>query len=285
MHAVSVSLTANAARDGADVRHLMRIQGWELAVMAGHDGPELWVRDLDLGERLGYSRPHKVRELIARLLADRKLSDSEVFTTAGQTSERGGRPGTEYWLSEAAALKVIAKSETAIADAILDEVIRVYMLARRGLLPSQTGIPAELMALVTQLAEGQRQIVETQRAQGEVLASLTQRLSALESGGGVIGRAQRSAISHAVTAIARSRVHAGLSPSMASARRWAYTRLETAAQWSGAGRSWDKLPASRFGLVLVELEVMQREVSAAIEAIAKRQLSLAIADKEHLEKH
>ncbi len=39
-----------------------------------------------------------------------KLNTFEVITTAGKTSAVGGRAGTEYWLTEAQALKVVAKS-------------------------------------------------------------------------------------------------------------------------------------------------------------------------------
>lgn len=263
-----------ARGEDVDVRHIVRVEGWELAIMAGktEGEPEPRIRDIDLGERLRYANPIDIRKLIRRLLSDGKLNDFEVFATVAKTSEQGGRPATEYWLSEAATLKIVAKSETAIADAILDDVIRVYMLARRGLLPTQPTLPPEFIALLTQL-------VETQKAQGEMLAALITRMTAIESGGGIIQRAQRRAISHSVARIARGRVHTGLAPSMNSARRWIYTRLETAASWSGAGRSWDKLPAARFGLVLVELEILQREVEAALEALASRQLTLAGTDE------
>jgi hypothetical protein len=47
----------------------------------------------------------------------------------------------EYWLTEAQALKVSAKSETAIADQILDEVIRVFIAVRRGQLAAPQQVP------------------------------------------------------------------------------------------------------------------------------------------------
>ena len=42
----------------------------------------------------------------------------------------------EYWLTEAQLLKVVARSETAIAETILDEMIQVYMAVRRHLATS-----------------------------------------------------------------------------------------------------------------------------------------------------
>lgn len=47
----------------------------------------------------------------------------------------------EYWLTEAQALKVIAKSDTAIADTILDEVIGVFIAVRRGMLAAPQQVP------------------------------------------------------------------------------------------------------------------------------------------------
>ena len=47
----------------------------------------------------------------------------------------------EYWLTERQALKVIAKSETEVADQILDEVIAVFVAYRRGQLATPQQVP------------------------------------------------------------------------------------------------------------------------------------------------
>ncbi len=116
------------------------VQGWSVAT-SGFDDDEPRIRDLELAERLGYERPRKIRDLIRRLVNDGKLNGVEVRPTVGQTP---GRPTEEHWLTEAQALKVVAKSDTEKADALLDEVIKVFVLARRGLLPNQ--IPIALTA-------------------------------------------------------------------------------------------------------------------------------------------
>lgn len=91
------------------------------------------IRDLDLGERLGYSRPRDTRNLIRSMVESGKLKD---IAQRGVPSRRDdGMPSTpvnEYWLTERQALKVIAKSETAIADQILDEVIELFVAYRQG---------------------------------------------------------------------------------------------------------------------------------------------------------
>jgi hypothetical protein len=94
------------------------------------------VYDLDLAQELGYSKPAKIRELIARLLNHNQLGEEGVFPAAGKTSPQGGRPGIGFYLGEKAALKVVTKSETAKADAITDEVIDTFIRARKGQLPA-----------------------------------------------------------------------------------------------------------------------------------------------------
>jgi hypothetical protein len=68
----------------------------------------------------------------------------------------GGRPAKEFWLTEGEALFIATRSEAKGAIAITREMIRVFMLARRGLLPLQV-VPPEvtnaLMQLTTSLAD------------------------------------------------------------------------------------------------------------------------------------
>lgn len=113
---------------------LVRVEGWSLLV--GESG-EPMVRDLDLAERLGYPRPRKIRDLIRRLIGEGFLNDSEVCTTVGQTSKVGGRPGTEYQLTETGALLVTMRSETAIANTVCRQLVEVFQAYRSGKLIQQ----------------------------------------------------------------------------------------------------------------------------------------------------
>lgn len=99
------------------------VDGWTLGFASKEDEP--LVRDLELGERLGFARPRRVRDLIESLARTGKLKDLELRPATGRATG-------EYWLTEAQTLKVIAKCETEKADAILDEVIAVYLAWRRG---------------------------------------------------------------------------------------------------------------------------------------------------------
>lgn len=115
---------------------LREVNGWTVG-FRGDDGEPL-VRDIDLGERLGYERPRKIRDLIERLRDAEKLNDIHQRPTVGRwPGQVAPQAVTEYWLTEAQALKVAAKSETDVADALLDEMIAVYMAARRDELPPQ----------------------------------------------------------------------------------------------------------------------------------------------------
>ena len=113
--------------------------GWELRV---GDDAEPRIHDLDLATRLGFARPVDVRKLVRRLYVSGKIKDSDLHATVART---GGRSATEYWLSEAAALRVVAKSETKKADEILGQVIDVYIKVRRGLIVDRDLKPANVV--------------------------------------------------------------------------------------------------------------------------------------------
>jgi len=120
---------------------ITRIDGWSIAT----DGDEPRILDEELGRRLGFARPRDIRKLIDRLRKDGKLNDIRISATASRIEIRPGvyrdQVVDEFWLTEAQALKVIAKSETAIADQILDEVIAVFIAYRRGQLAAPQPVP------------------------------------------------------------------------------------------------------------------------------------------------
>lgn len=159
---------------GADARRLVRVADWTMSVWSTYGDDEPRVRDVDLAARLGFERPRKIRELIERIWPENRRP--HVRPMVGRTSmPRGGeREFTvwEYWLTEAEALKLTARSETPIADAILDEMIRVYRLAIRGLLTPARAVsppvPAPTLDDVRRAAEA---------AVNEQFARLAQALS------------------------------------------------------------------------------------------------------------
>ncbi len=105
---------------------ILHVNGWNVAEVNG----EPTVKDTDLAERLGYSRPRDIRKLIIRMI------DSQSFggATPCRSFEKAGNGADVevYHLNEKQALKVISKSETVVADKIMDEVIDVFLAVRNG---------------------------------------------------------------------------------------------------------------------------------------------------------
>jgi len=116
----------------AAIAKLIAVDGWTLDVT--DDEPT--ILDVELGSKLGLNRPRDIRKLVERLVRDGKLNDIRIRAAVARIELRPGvhreQVVNEYWLTEKQALKVIAKSETTIADSILDEVIEVFTAVRRG---------------------------------------------------------------------------------------------------------------------------------------------------------
>lgn len=101
------------------------INGWGIAEIKG----EPVIKDIELAEKLGYERPRAIRQLIKR------LSESGFYgraTPCGTLENIRGNEATVYFLNEKQTLKTISKSETKIADRIMDEVIDVFIAFRKG---------------------------------------------------------------------------------------------------------------------------------------------------------
>lgn len=98
------------------IQKVEHIQGWPLTVVRGEKQP--LIEDEELGRKLGFDRPRRIRELIARI-----FNDSELCRTVRQSR---GRSATVFYLTRSQALKVIMRSETPTADRVQDEIIAVY---------------------------------------------------------------------------------------------------------------------------------------------------------------
>lgn len=104
--------------------------GWTLA-FAAQDGEPL-VRDLELGERLGFGRDRDIRKLIQRLSRDGFLNDSDICATVARTPGERGRPATEFYLTELGAILVSMRSETPTAQAMARSIAQLFLAWRRG---------------------------------------------------------------------------------------------------------------------------------------------------------
>lgn len=104
--------------------------GTEIALVERDGEPR--AHDLDVGKRLGFARPRKVRDLI-------KANEKELLAFGSLAPQRGKSRGQEfdaYFLNEEQALLVATLSEAPKAPAVRAMLIRTFVAWRRGhLLP------------------------------------------------------------------------------------------------------------------------------------------------------
>lgn len=148
--------------EGALAHRRVAVGLWAFTV-PGAEGTEPLIRDLDAAERLGFSRPRKIRELIERIWPENKRPQSRPTVGRQRTRHGGERAFTvqEYWLTEAEVLKLCARAETKVAEAVLDEMIAVYVAVRRGLLPRPA--PAIPPRVAEEIGALRAAVVELQR--------------------------------------------------------------------------------------------------------------------------
>jgi hypothetical protein len=102
--------------------------------------------DLRLAEALGFDRPRNFRKLL-QTHESGLASYSRVCCVAEQTSELGGRPGSQYWLTIPQALFICTKSEAPRAQEVVRELIELWMAVYEGkTLPTDTQIISDLFA-------------------------------------------------------------------------------------------------------------------------------------------
>jgi hypothetical protein len=100
------------------------------------------IRDIELGERLGFARPTKIRELIERHAGN--LNKISILPTVAQIRDGAGRPSKAYYLNRKQAIFITAKSETEQATDITIEIIERFDAYERGLLGGPASRPVDL---------------------------------------------------------------------------------------------------------------------------------------------
>jgi hypothetical protein len=252
-----MTVTATAATND-NAQSITNINGYALSD-SWKDGKER-IRDIELGERLEYTRTRDIRALTSGMIRDGKLKDVVVCGVAPQTGSRGGRPATEYWFTETQALKVIAKSETAKADAILDEVIAVFVAWRHGRLAVSTDARLDEALLAIRTLQ-------------EMLLATRAEVAALRDG--VISRESLSQLRADVRRIATLECAARRWPSVRAATLDIYREMGWMTGWGGKGQPWKLLPATLAHTAFTVLRSREASIRRELRALADdRQLVL-----------
>lgn len=93
---------------------------------------ELRIKDVELGARLGFAKPVKIRELIKRHLPS--LEAMGTVPTMGTVNR--GQEATEFYLNRKQAIFITAKSETAEATEITIEIIERFDAYEKAAAPA-----------------------------------------------------------------------------------------------------------------------------------------------------
>ena len=145
------------------------VSGWTLLAEDG----ELWLRDLDLGERAGLARPRGIRRVIEKLIREGKaaLAGGRVGGAAvraervlvPQGSFGATQEVTEYLLNRKAVVLVLMRLRTPVAVDLQIVIADVFVAAMQG--RSNATVPSPSAELMGRLEES--------------VASLSRQLSAL----------------------------------------------------------------------------------------------------------
>lgn len=132
-------------------QYLARVPGGLALLFTARPGDDdARIPASELSRWLGYPRPRKVRELIGRMIEDRRLTGVHVRPTVGRTSmPRGGERETvvdEYWLDRVQALLVATQAETPKAWEVTKVMARVFDAVLSGARPTAPAVPAPIDA-------------------------------------------------------------------------------------------------------------------------------------------
>jgi hypothetical protein len=273
----STSCVIETTGNGESERKIARVLGWPVTSFTGKGDHEQRIPAGYLAEKLGYAEPNNIRKLVASLSRQGKMCGHAVLGVQEFRAQGGGRPAREFYLTESQALKVIAKSETKLADAILDEMIEVYRLARRGLLPQQSAqLPAQALAFFETMTGMVRVVRENQETQAkqiskqaEVILRLETKLEERTYARGLLGREKAKLILTEVCLIADLCGHARKTPAWRSYRGKREIELRRHVGLAQSTR-WEDLPASQDASAAVKLKEMR--LRAEGEAAGREQM-------------
>lgn len=246
---------------GAEARRVMRVGDVALTAFVGLGDDEPRVSHPDAARRLGFKRERDIVQLIERIWPEnqRPYVRCTVQRTQMPTGGVRERAVREYWLAEREFLKLCARSETKIADAILEQMIEVFVRVRRGTMP---GLSGEALAGI--LGRAVSEAVAPIRAElAEVRALAVAQASRPDAG--AISRDQADRL------LGEFRSIAGLvSGAQPRTNPWlrARTKADNAVRRAvklANGRAWDSLPAGLYADALARAKELRADAQRAAD--------------------
>jgi hypothetical protein len=102
------------------------------------------IEDMELAQRLGYSRPRTIKDLIKRMIEGGDLTPDDYRRTVRRLTNGEAEA---FYLTETAAVLVATRSDTEKAKQITRQVIEVFIEYRKGRMPAiQSEAPKSLAA-------------------------------------------------------------------------------------------------------------------------------------------
>lgn len=127
----------------ASAHPLQTVNDWSLMPPTEGDA-EPRVRDVDLGDRLGYAEPRMVRKLIKRLRDSGEIPGVQSRDTVERQRTRNGGEREyaveEFWLTEREALLVCSASDAPNAGVVRAALVDLFIAWRRGQLEPASSV-------------------------------------------------------------------------------------------------------------------------------------------------
>lgn len=142
---ISVTVGEIVRREDGTVETSASAGGLDWRLVRFSDASEDRIRDVDLAERLGFERPRKIREVIARHVSSENISPIMRPTVGRVIAGKGAqhdRTVNEYWLTLEEALFVTTQSETKRAVLVTKLMIAVFAAVLRGQIEVSVKRPA-----------------------------------------------------------------------------------------------------------------------------------------------
>jgi hypothetical protein len=269
--AASAVVVGPVIGEGVEAHRMVKVGPWTLTEWLEWGDQEPRLSDEDVARRLGFKAPRQVRELIKSIWPVEQRPNCRRLRRHQSTGNGASRvyEVTEFWLTAPEVLKLCARSKQPVAEAILDDMIRVYLLALRGLLvPADERTAKQLRAANDNLTAANARL----GAENATLRRRTAEIDRAFTTGTIPGLTLRVSILDRI--IGLTRLKTGLTGGKAfnAACSALHHDIKLA---SGVQGSWSRLPIGDLGCVTAAIDAEEHRLRRDARVRARsRQLAL-----------